>query len=486
MSHDKKLSKSLGILEVIGLSIALMAPSMAANINPQGPASIIGRAVPLAFLASFIGVLFVSYGFIRLTQRFNHSGSLYGLVGKTVGPRAGVVAGVSLLSAYIFFIGFCFNVTGRFIVATMQELGFYGEEIDPGAFAFGLVALAIAIYVAIQPVKKGTRALLYIEGGTVVLILITALVVLFKVASGSAPAGQTLNFDGFSLADGVDFNAAVLAVVFGFLSFAGFEAAITLGEEAHAPRKDIPKALLWSTILVGTYYVFVTWIETLGFGTDAAGVEAFVGSASLLGDLGTAFIGSWIGTIITAGAAISGFACLLAAILGAARVLFALGRDAGVETFSKVSAKSGVPTTAVYWTSGIALIAMLLWKFAYPDNSGSFDIFLATATIGTVLILVSYAFATLGSIKFLFFGKGHRHAPMHELVIPVVGLLVLIYVIYRNVWPLADPGTPARGYVYIVVSVLAAISVFVLAAPNFARKMGERLNADENLVEVNG
>ncbi|CAB4332826.1 MAG: amino acid permease [Actinobacteria bacterium] len=483
MSEKKKLRKSLGILEVIGLSIALMAPSMAANINPQGPASIVGRAVPLAFLAAFIGILFVSYGFIRLTQRFNHSGSIYGLVGKTVGPRAGVVAGVSLLSAYIFFIGFCFNVTGRFIVATLQELGIWGENIDPGAFAFGLVALAIAIFVAIQPVKKGTRALLYIEGATVVLILITAVVILVKIATGSAPAGQTINFDGFSLAAGVPLSAGVLAVVFGFLSFAGFEAAITLGEEAHTPRKDVPKALLWSTLLVGTYYVFVTWIETIGFGTTDAGVEAFVGSSSLLGDLGTQFIGSWIGTLITAGAAISGFACLLASILGAARVLFALGRDAGVDTFSKVSTKSGVPTTAVYWTSAVALVAMVLWKVVYPNNSGSFDIFLATATIGTVLILTSYAFTVFGAIKYLFFGNSGKSTPKYEIVIPTIGLAVLVYVIYRNVWPL--PAQPALGYVYTVLGVLGAIIVFVLAAPKFARKMGEALTADENLVEVN-
>ena len=482
MSEKKKLGKSLGILEVIGISIALMAPSMAANINPQGPASIVGRAVPLAFLAAFIGVLFVSYGFIRLTQRFNHSGSIYGLVGKTVGPRAGVVAGVSLLAAYVFFIGFCFNVTGRFIVATLQELGFWGEEIDPGAFAFGLVALVIAIFVAIQPVKKGTRALLYIEGLTVLLILVTAIVVVVKIAGGNAPAGQTINFDGFSLADGVPFSAAVLAVVFGFLSFAGFEAAITLGEEAHTPRKDVPKALLLSTLLVGTFYIFVTWVETIGFGTDAAGVEAFVASPSLLGDLGTQFIGTWIGILITAGAAISGFACLLAAILGAARVLFALGRDAGVDTFSKVSDKSGVPTTAVFWTSGIALIAMIAWKFAYPENSGSFDIFLATATIGTILILTAYAFTVFGAIKYLFFGKNGKATPKYEIVIPAIGLAILVYVIYRNVWPL--PAQPALGYVYTVVGVLGTTLLFVLAAPKFSRKMGEALTADENLVEV--
>jgi hypothetical protein len=32
--------------------------------------------------------------------------------------------------------------------------------------------------------------------------------------------------------------------------------------------------------------------------------------------------------------------------------------------------------------------------------------------------------------------------------------------------------------------VLISTTVFVLAAPKFARKMGERLNADEGLVEI--
>jgi hypothetical protein len=43
------LRRELHLWEAVGISLALMAPSMAANINPQGTASTIGRAVPLAF-----------------------------------------------------------------------------------------------------------------------------------------------------------------------------------------------------------------------------------------------------------------------------------------------------------------------------------------------------------------------------------------------------------------------------------------------------
>jgi amino acid transporter len=92
MAEPIKLKRSLSVWQAVGLSVALMAPSMAANINPQGAISA-GRAIPLAFLIAAFGVLLVSYTFVRLCQYFHHSGSVYAFVGATLGPRAGVVAG---------------------------------------------------------------------------------------------------------------------------------------------------------------------------------------------------------------------------------------------------------------------------------------------------------------------------------------------------------------------------------------------------------
>ena len=71
----------------------------------------------------------------------------------------------------------------------------------------------------------------------------------------------------------------------------------------------------------------VTAVEMMAFGTDDAGVAAFTSSSSLLGDIGTAYIGSWIGEAITLGAAISAFGCCLACVVGASRLVFAFARD---------------------------------------------------------------------------------------------------------------------------------------------------------------
>ncbi|MFT4217948.1 MAG: hypothetical protein QM619_12305 [Micropruina sp.] len=46
------------------------------------------------FVIAFAGVGAVAYGFVRLTSYFNHVGSIYDLVGITVGPRAGFRSGI--------------------------------------------------------------------------------------------------------------------------------------------------------------------------------------------------------------------------------------------------------------------------------------------------------------------------------------------------------------------------------------------------------
>ena len=82
---------------MVAVSVGLMAPSMAANINPQLAVPSIGRAVPLAFVIATAGVVLVAYSLVRLTQHFHSAGSVYGFVGATLGPRAGAASGWALL-----------------------------------------------------------------------------------------------------------------------------------------------------------------------------------------------------------------------------------------------------------------------------------------------------------------------------------------------------------------------------------------------------
>ena len=345
--HPGTLRRELSVWEAIGLSLALMAPSMAANINPQATAGTVGRAVPLAFLLATLGVLLIAYTFVRLCQRFHHAGSVYGFVGATLGARAGVVAGWSLLGTYVFYGVVTSTAAGIFGAAALDSLGIWPDQPPWAGFVVAAVALLLVLVLAIVRVRGGTRVLLTIEGLTVALILVVAVVVLVRLATGTAPGGRGVDLSVFTPAPGTDGSALFLGIVFGFLSFAGFEAAATLGEETRDPRRTIPRAILGVAIFGGVYFVFVTAVEVMGFGADDAGVAAFTKSPSLMGDLGTSYVAAWVGDVITIGAAVSAFGCALACAVGAARLLFALGRDGVLpRSFGAVAPDRGTPVPA--------------------------------------------------------------------------------------------------------------------------------------------
>ena len=471
------LRRELHLWEAVGISLALMAPSMAANINPQGTATTIGRAVPLAFALATIGVLLIAWTFVRLTQRFHHAGSVYGFVGATLGARAGVISGWALMGTYTFYGVVTSTAAGIFGAEFLDALGIWTNQPDWAPFLVGAIALAGVWALAAANIREGTRVLLVIEGTTVALILIVSVVILIKLATGTAPNGNTLDFSVFSVPAGTGTSAVFLGVVFGFLSFAGFEAAATLGEEAQEPRRDIPRAILGVAIFGGLYFIFVTAIEVMGFGTDAKGVESFIASGSLLGDLGSQFVAGWVGELITIGAAVSAFGCALACIVGAARLLFALSRDeVGPSPLGAISPRTGVParSTAAVVIGAYAITALGWFAFGVAP----FDLFVASGTIGTLILLLVYALATIGAAKLSFF-SGERRVAAWEVVVPFLALIVIGYTLFRNVYPY--PTEAARWYPIIAAAWVVAGVLVTFVRYAATQRAGERLLAEEGL-----
>jgi len=457
------LRRSLSVWQAVGLSIALMAPSMAANINPQGTAGSVGRAVPLAFLIATIGVLLVAYVFVRLCQRFNHAGSVYAFVASTLGARAGTVAGWSLMGTYCFYGVVTSTAAGIFGTSFLRAAGIWPNPPDWAPFLLGGLVLVLVWLLTVIPVRGGTRVLLSVEGITVALILLVSVAVLWHLVAGTAPGGQRPTWDVFRVAPGTDASTVFLGAVFGFLSFAGFEAAATLGEEARQPRRDIPRAILGTAIFGGAYFVFVTAVEVMGFGADQAGVDAFTKSSSLLGDLGTRYVGAWVGDLISLGAAISAFGCALACAVGASRLLYALSRDVGGHRGLGAVSKLGTPSAAAV----VVVLAMYLIATvcAWGAGAAPIDVFLWTGTIGTLILLVVYLVTTVGAIRLLFFTPP-RTVPMYELVVPILALVVLGYTVFRNVVPYptgAGAAFPIVAGGWIVLGILAVVAVPKLA-----------------------
>jgi amino acid transporter len=477
-SSTPGLKRSLSVWAAVGLSVALMAPSMAANINPQGSALHAGRAVPLTFLIAAVGVLLVAYSFVRLCQYFHHAGSVYAFVGATLGPRTGVVAGWGLLGTYTFYAVVTSAAAGIFGTAFLQEVGIWHNPPTWAPFVLLAVALLLALWLAIMPARRGATVLLSVEGTTVALILVVTAVVLVRLLAGNAPGGHTFTLSVFSVSPGTPINEVFLGVVFGFLSFAGFEAAATLGEEARRPTRDIPRAILGTAIFGGLYFVIVTAVEVMGFGAGPAGVKAFTSSQSLLGDLGSSYVGSWVGNVITLGTAISAFGCCLACVVGAARLVYALSRDtAGPRGLGQSSSRWGTPVWATL-TVVVAAGIIVIVETAVAAQANAFNSFLWSGTIGTLILLVVYVLASVGCIM-LVFVRHKLPVPMWQIIVPIAGLVVLGYTLYRNVWPWPAGSAawiPSVAGIWLVVAVIV-----VIFAAGTARKLGAALAAREGI-----
>lgn len=480
ISTGPRLNRTLNVWQAVGLSVALMAPSMAANINPQGTVPSVGRAVPLAFLLAGVAVLLVAYGFVQLCRHFRHAGSVYAFVGATLGPRAGVVAGWGLLGTYTFYGVVTSSAAGIFGTAFLQEIGVWPHPPTWAPFILVGVALLLALALTVSPARRGTSILLTVEGATVALILLITAVILVRLVSGTAPDHHHFTLSVFSVQPGTGPSALFLGVVFGFLSFAGFEAAATLGEEATDPNRDIPRAILGTAIFGGVYFVVVTAAEMMGFGADAKGVAAFGRSPSLLGDLGGSYVGAWAGHLVTLGAAISAFGCCLACMVGASRLLFALSRDTTGERGPGRVDRSGTPGVAAGVVAGAMALVIVVCVAFFSAKAD--DTFLWSGTIGTLILLVAYVLTTVGAIRLIFIQR-LMPVPMWQIVIPLAALLTLGYTLYRNVIPYPSAGPPHWFPVVAGAWLLVAV-VAVIAAPGVAHRLGRALAESEGIVQA--
>jgi amino acid transporter len=467
MSEQGLSRRKLRLWEALALSVGLMGPTLAMSLNGAGVAATAGKAVPLVFFLGLLGVGLIAYGFWRLTQHFNHAGSVYALAGATIGPRAGFFGGFALLGTYVFFLICTLAATGVFTHAFLQAVGL--ESTGPWL----VVALIAAVLVGVlnsRDTRVTARTLLVIEAVGILAMLILAAVIVARTATGSAPGGQTLDLSVFS-PSGVHFGAIMTATVFAFLSWAGFEACASLGEETDDPKRNIPRALAGSVLLTGALYVLMMFAQTIGFGTDAEGVAAFSTAESSLSTLSQQYIGVWFALVVAFTAVASAFASSLSSSAAAARLVFALARDGfGPRALAATSPRTGAPITALIT---VTVLAAAVDVVAYAAGVAAFDAYYWFATLGVLCLLVVYAVAAAGVIRFTLSGRGR--IPRRELVLPALGIVYLGYVFVKQ-----STGQPAPYSYFPWISgawCLLGLGV-VLAAPALARRIGSRLTAE--------
>ena len=431
--------RKLNRIETIALSVAVIAMMVGISLNTPFIAATAGTSVPLVFIISTVGVLCIALSFVRLASKVGHAGSVYGLIYYAQGRNFGFIAGWAILLTYAVFVTAALCGFGLFASGLLDSVVKIPWPI------YSIACTGLVWFITDRDIKLSTRLMLTIELFSVALVLILSIIIVSATKFSTAPFHMgSAGISGLSQ-----------GLVFGVLTFIGFEAASSLGEEANNPVRDVPFAIITTVLVAGAFFTFVSYAQTIGYGLN--NITKFASAAAPFQDLAPQYGGLPISDLIQFGALVSTFAMAVGSAAAAARLLVALARDGFLPARLATVNKYGSPRVAgnlVIISNLILLAALAFWH----DNAS--DLYGYTGTVATLAVLIAYGMMNIASL--IRFTKSDLQAGRWYMPIPpVVGLLLAAYALFANIYPI--PAFPFDYFPYIVMAYMAAGGV-VLAA----------------------
>ena len=247
-----------GILVILGESVPLAGPAIWISFAIAGLAALLS-AVSYAEMAGLVPV----------------AGSSYSYTYATMGEGMAWICGWCLVLEYAVSVAAVAVGAGQYVNETLAVFG----QVLPDAISQppgdgGVVNIPAMVIVVLATILlvRGARESAWINTAIVV-VKVGILLFFCAVAFTAFNAG---NFEPLLPMGAAGVSAAASSV---FFSYIGFDAASTAGEEARNPKRDLPRAIMLSMLIVTTIYVLVA-VAAIGArpwgwfdGTEAALVQ---------------------------------------------------------------------------------------------------------------------------------------------------------------------------------------------------------------------
>jgi len=415
---------SLSFFEALGQSVANVSPTLTPALAVAVVAGIAGDASWLVYVIATIALLIVALNIAKLAGRIPAAGSFFIYVSRSLGPSYGMLSGWAMLAAYIFTAMALTIATSIFVKTFFLSLGI--TLAIPNFLMYLIVSLAIWAF-ATRDIRISSRIGLTLEAISVTIILGVIIVTLAHY--GFQPDMKQITLQGAS------FGGVGQAIVFGIFSYVGFESAASLGKETRNPKTTIPKAIIWTAISSGLFFVVTTYVITQGFGDDATKLG---GSAAPLGDITNA-VGKWMTAPVYFGAAISSYACALASLNAFGRMLFSLGRYQFVHSsMGVVHATRKTPFFAL--SLGAVINFAVCAAFSGQPETNTFGWYGTLASYGFIIVYFLCSIAAPVLLK-----KTGELKPVN-VVIGALGAILMFLSLVGSVYPV--PAAPYNYFPY--------------------------------------
>jgi putrescine importer len=404
--HEGKLRRVLTLGDLVLYGIMVIQPT--APMPVFGVVSQEARGhVVTAVLIAMIAMLFTAVSYGRMARAYPSAGSAYTYVGRAIHPSLGYLTGWSITMDYllnpIICIIWCSKATGNFFPFIPYPVFVCGF-----ALMFTLLNLR-----GVETSARFNRWM--IAGMSVVVLIFFGYAIRYLIGQHSSAAAylrpiydpQSFSFSHLSR------GTAIAA-----LTYIGFDSVSTLSEEVVNPRRNIMRATVLTCLITGLVASLEVYAGQLIWPDYQHYPDVDTAFVHVAGRAGGPFLFGLVNLTLLVATVGSG----AAAQLGAARLLFGMGRDDVIPKrfFGYVSAR-GVPRNNVLFSGALALAASLVLSYELGVELLNFGAFIAFMGVNLAALI-------------------HREdgAPrtLKTGLIPILGFLVCLG-IFLNLSPIA-------------------------------------------------
>ncbi|HJE52916.1 MAG TPA: APC family permease [Acinetobacter pseudolwoffii] len=338
--------KKMSLWQVVIIGVAYMTPMVVFDTFGIVSGITEGR-VPLAYILALGAMLLTAFSYARFSRQTEKPGSAYTYTAESCGPKAG------------FFVGWC-ALMDYILLPLVNALlaGIYLEALIPGVPYWVWVCIFTGLVTLINCFRINILANLSLV--FVVAPLILMLLFIYLVIKGiGTEQGYHHVLTMTPLLNG---DSSILPLIAGAsilcFSFLGFDAVTTMSHETRDPKKNIPRAVMLTTLTGGVIFFSASWFIQLYFPSNVR----FNNPDEALPEIVMYVGGALFQAVFLCAQIMNTFASGLATHASASRLIHIMGRDGIFHkgTFGQVHNKLGTPLYAVLFIGLTSLLAISL------------------------------------------------------------------------------------------------------------------------------
>lgn len=357
MSVEVRLSREMRLIDVTMIGVGAMIGAGIFVLTGIA-AGVAGPALLLVFLLNGLVALLTAMAYAELGGAIHGAGGGYLWIKQSLPDPSGFIAGwmdwfAHAVACSLYALGF-----GAYTKEALAVVGIHDIQtpVFPVEIWLAVGACAVFAFINFRGAAEAGKA------GNVVTIGKIAIIGAF-IAGGlwtmAQRTGWEASFSPF-MTNGLGGVFAAMGLT--FIAFEGYEIIAQTSEEVENPKRNVPRAVFLSLLIVIPIYLLVAFVA-IGAVTPPEGmsVTQYLGEekeVALVAAANQFMIGG--GIVILVGGLLSTVSALNATIYSSSRVAFAMARDASLpQSVAAVHPTRGTPHIAIL-ASTILIVVMAI------------------------------------------------------------------------------------------------------------------------------